>query len=76
MRLYTTAITAARRAGLGPHDVVVAGVSGGPDSCALMQVLRIARLDTRFGFRVQPAHLLHDFRGQETYDDADFGLPA
>ena len=72
MRLYTTAITAARRAGLGPHDVVVAGVSGGPDSCALMQVLRIARLDTRFGFRVQPAHLLHDFRGQETYDDADF----
>lgn len=72
MRLYTTALTTARRAGLGPDDVVVAGVSGGPDSCALMRVLGIARTDTRFGFKVQPAHLMHDFRGQETYDDADF----
>ena len=72
MRLYTTAITTARRAGLGPGDVVVAGVSGGPDSCALMNVLGRASGDTRFGFTVQPAHLLHDFRGQETYDDADF----
>ena len=72
MQLYTTAITTARRAGLGPDDVVVAGVSGGPDSCALMNVLGRARVDTRFGFKVQPAHLIHDFRGQETYDDADF----
>lgn len=71
-QLYTTALTTARRAGLGPDDVVVAGVSGGPDSCALMRVLLIAQLDTRFGFKVQPAHLIHDFRGQETYDDADF----
>ena len=72
MQLYTTALTTARRAGLGPDDVVVAGVSGGPDSCALMNVLHRASSDTRFGFRVQPAHLIHDFRGQETYDDADF----
>lgn len=72
MRLYTTALTTARRAALGPDDVVVAGVSGGPDSCALMNVLGRARGDTRFGFTVQPAHLIHDFRGQETYDDADF----
>ena len=71
-RLYTTALTTARRAGLGPGDVVVAGVSGGPDSCALMNVLGRASSDTRFGFRIQPAHLLHDFRGQETNDDADF----
>ena len=72
MQLYTTALTTARRAELGPTDVVVAGVSGGPDSCALMRVLRIAAGDTRFGFAVQPAHLMHDFRGQETRDDADF----
>ncbi len=72
MRMYTTALTSARRAGLGPADVVVAGVSGGPDSCALMRVLRIAAKDTRFSFKVQPAHLMHDFRGQETRDDADF----
>ncbi len=69
-RLHTTAITAARRAGLKPDEVVVAGVSGGPDSCTLMNVL--SRASRRFGFKVQPAHLLHDFRGQETYDDADF----
>ena len=72
LQLYITALTTARRAGLGPDDVVVAGVSGGPDSCALLGALRIAQLDTRFGFKVQPAHLIHDFRGQETYDDADF----
>ena len=72
IQLYTTAISTARRAGLGPGDVVVAGVSGGPDSCALMNVLGRARSDTRFGFRVQPAHLLHDFRGQETLEDAAF----
>ncbi len=72
MRLHITALTTARRAGLGPNDVVVAGVSGGPDSCALMNVLGRARVDTRFGFTVQPAHLMHDFRGQETCDDAEF----
>ena len=69
-RLHITAMTTARRAGLKPGDVVLAGVSGGPDSCTLMNVL--GRAGRRFGFRVQPAHLLHDFRGQETYDDADF----
>ena len=69
-RLHTTAMATARRAGLKPGDIVVAGVSGGPDSCTLMNVL--GRASRRFGFQVQPAHLLHDFRGQETYDDADF----
>ena len=69
-RLHTTAITTARRAGLKPGEVVLAGVSGGPDSCTLMNVL--SRASDRFGFKVQSAHLLHDFRGQETYDDADF----
>ena len=72
MRLHTTALTSARRAGIGSKDVVVAGVSGGPDSCTLMNVLHRASRDTRFGFTVQPAHLIHDFRGQETQDDADF----
>ena len=69
-RLHTTAITTARRAGLKSGDVVVAGVSGGPDSCTLMNLLD--RASDRFGFQVQPAHLMHDFRGQETRDDAEF----
>ena len=71
-QLYFSVLSAARRAGLGPNDVVVVGVSGGPDSSALMTVLGWVAEDTRFAFSVQPAHLMHDFRGQETRDDADF----
>ena len=49
---------------------MVVGVSGGPDSSALFDSLRHA--GQRTGFRVHAAHLIHDFRGQEKYDDADF----
>ena len=67
---YREARAAARRLGLGPGDAVVAGVSGGPDSTALLLILGdIAR---RAGFRLHIAHLIHDFRGQEARDDADF----
>ena len=67
---HREARAAAQRLGLGPGDAVVAGVSGGPDSTALLLVLRdIAR---RAGFRLHIAHLIHDFRGQEANDDADF----
>ena len=67
---YREARAAAQRLGLGPGDAVVAGVSGGPDSTALLLVLRdIAR---RAGFSLHIAHLIHDFRGQEAHDDADF----
>lgn len=69
-RLNRAVLAAARRLGLGTGDTVVAGVSGGPDSCALL--LALGNAAGRLGFAVRPAHLIHDFRGQERYDDADF----
>ena len=69
-RLNRVVLAAARRLGLGAGDTVVAGVSGGPDSCALL--LALGNAAGRLGFAVRPAHLIHDFRGQERYDDADF----
>ena len=69
-RLNRGVLAAARRLGLGAGDTVVAGVSGGPDSCALL--LALGNTAGKLGFAVRPAHLIHDFRGQERYDDADF----
>ena len=69
-RVNAAATAAARRAGLGPGDTVVVGASGGPDSCTLLYAL--ADAGRRLGFTLHAAHLIHDFRGQESYDDADF----
>ena len=62
----------ARQLDLLDSDTVVVGVSGGPDSTCLLDVL--ARIRRRLGvrFRLHAAHLIHDFRGQEKYDDAQF----
>ena len=63
-------LASTRRLGLDPDVAVLVGVSGGPDSTALaLMLLHIAR---RLGFQLHIAHLIHDFRGQESYDDADF----
>ena len=69
-RLDRVVRAAARRLNLGAGDTVVAGVSGGPDSCALL--LALGNAAARLGFAVRPAHLIHDFRESERYDDADF----
>jgi len=51
-----------------PGAVVVAGVSGGPDSVAMMHILW--RLQEKLGFRLEVAHFHHGIRG----DDADADL--
>ncbi|MCH7712314.1 MAG: tRNA lysidine(34) synthetase TilS [Chloroflexi bacterium] len=57
------------RAGFSGRWLTLAvGVSGGPDSTALLHCL--LRLREQHHFHIHVAHLNHDFRGQEADDDA------
>lgn len=53
-----------------PGDRVLAGVSGGPDSVALVHILNC--LAEELGIRVYIAHLNHCLRGKESAEDAVF----
>ncbi|WP_217596999.1 tRNA lysidine(34) synthetase TilS [Cohnella sp. GbtcB17] len=56
--------------GIGPGARIVAGVSGGPDSMAMLHLLRSAAV--RDGLLVVAAHVNHGFRGTES--DAEAAL--
>lgn len=64
--LDVVAETVARHAMLRPGDRVVVGVSGGPDSLALLDVL--ARLRDAFGVSLVAAHLNHGLRADAAAD--------
>lgn len=72
----------ARHGLIAPGDLVIAAVSGGPDSLALLRLL--ADLRGELGFALHVAHLDHMLRGAESADEAAFvaatarawGLPA
>lgn len=51
-------------------DAVLAGVSGGPDSAALIHILH--RLASRFSIRLGIGHLHHGLRGEDADEDARF----
>ncbi|MDI6809261.1 MAG: tRNA lysidine(34) synthetase TilS [Candidatus Eisenbacteria bacterium] len=53
-----------------PGDRVLAAVSGGPDSCALLHIL--FELKDACGFELEAAHLNHGLRGHESDDDERF----
>lgn len=55
---------------LAPGDRILTGVSGGPDSVALLHVLK--SLSRELGFEITVAHLNHSLRGQDSLDDASF----
>ena len=62
---------ALKRAGYSnTGTTLVVGVSGGPDSTALLHAL-VALKDIH-GLRLHAGHLNHNFRGQEAEDDAVF----
>jgi tRNA(Ile)-lysidine synthase len=55
-----------------PGDLVVAGVSGGPDSMALLNVLW--KLHRRMGFALMVAHINHMLRGDASDQDEELVL--
>lgn len=55
---------------LQAKDSVLVGVSGGPDSVALVHILR--ELSPALSLRLGIAHLNHGLRGQDADNDADF----
>ncbi len=57
-----------RRGPVTRGDVVLVGVSGGPDSLALLHVLH--RLSREEGFAVHAAHFDHALRGEESAAEA------
>jgi len=58
------------RAGIARGDLLLAAVSGGPDSVALLQALTALR--GRFDYRLAAAHLNHGLRGAESDRDENF----
>jgi tRNA(Ile)-lysidine synthase len=55
---------------LKPQDSVVIGVSGGPDSVALLHIL--LKIAPRFSLRLGVAHLNHSLRRYDSDKDAEF----
>jgi tRNA(Ile)-lysidine synthase len=55
---------------LEPGEKVVVGVSGGPDSMALLSVLH--QMQEKYNLQLVVAHLNHGFRGKEAARDAQF----
>ena len=70
-RLEREVAAALLRAGYsGNGTSLVVGISGGPDSSALLHCLY--RLQQRHQLHLHAAHLNHDFRGEEAEEDARF----
>jgi tRNA(Ile)-lysidine synthase len=61
---------ASRHGLLPPGETVVVGVSGGPDSLALLHLL--VRLSPELRLDLRVAHLNHGLRGAESDEDAGF----
>ena len=55
---------------LAPGDAVLVGVSGGPDSVALLHLLH--EVGSPLGLHLEVAHVDHGIRGPEGRDDAEF----
>ena len=72
LKVYFQTLASARRIGLRADDTILVGISGGPDSCTLLDAVSSIRQRLGVSFRLHAAHLIHDFRGQEKYDDAQF----
>lgn len=64
--------TVSRHRLIEPGERVVLGVSGGPDSMAMLHALVAADRDLRSGWTLHVAHLNHKIRGADADADAEF----
>lgn len=55
-----------------PEDSIIVGVSGGPDSVALLKILHSINLVKGLHLRLFIAHLNHRLRGRSSEEDAQF----
>lgn len=55
---------------ISPGNTLIAAVSGGPDSMAMLHVIR--QLTWDWGVRIHVAHFNHMFRGKEAEEEASF----
>jgi tRNA(Ile)-lysidine synthase len=55
-----------------PYDSLVVGVSGGPDSVALLKILHTLNLAKNLHLRLLVAHFNHQLRGRSSDEDAEF----
>jgi len=55
-----------------PHDSIIVGVSGGPDSVALIKVLHAINSAKNLHLSLFLAHLNHQLRGKSSEEDAQF----
>ncbi len=62
--------TLVRNGLLAPGDAVLVGVSGGPDSVALLHVLH--EIGPSLQLSLEVAHVEHGIRGRESRDDGEF----
>ena len=70
MTLKTVGRTIEKHKLLTANQTVIAAVSGGADSVALLHIM--TRLASYFGIRLHVASLHHGIRGQAAQDDLDF----
>ncbi|OOP55930.1 MAG: tRNA lysidine(34) synthetase TilS [Candidatus Brocadia carolinensis] len=55
-----------------PHDSIIVGVSGGPDSVALIKILHAINFAKNLKLSLFLAHLNHQLRGKSSEEDAQF----
>ncbi|NNE67857.1 MAG: tRNA lysidine(34) synthetase TilS [Pyrinomonadaceae bacterium] len=61
-----------RRLGVKSSSTLIAGVSGGADSCALLYALSELRANEKIGNRIIAAHFDHALRGEDSAQDLVF----
>jgi tRNA(Ile)-lysidine synthase len=55
-----------------PNETVVCAVSGGPDSVAMLHMLRDLNVSQGLGWKIIVAHVNHGLRGEASNDDEEF----